>query len=529
MRLYLIILTGCMNGKELYTEFDSSESGKQEVFGIPNVDDDDQNGQSDWEGDLSDSEDDLADLTIPFAYFKNLTPGQKLNLVQNTDGFRVYQNGDLLTEKDGDSFELENEGRNDLILQVEMQGYNSSGTLSLEKKSGNRVVKSVDIPLQSAPLLLNNHLQPMIQVYALEGNFSLNNSDFIRGFEDALGDQFTSYGVGQYEWDVWIQDEVEFATVSSPTRTIDIVIDSIRDRGLDELPEDEWQAPNLAVQVWGDGNPTSQDSFGNLEVAPPVTVDGVEYPFGRIYFGNWYWGNSAETIVEELNTFLYQQKVQAPFELDVTWLCVGHVDEFMTFVPDASSDKGFKLLVTDVPAGYAFLESLDSAMDLPKYSSDHHYDTIGDILADSSLRSLNEDIQLDYLDPAIETLKTELGLTNDDIIKIPMLFEEAFECGGYTATLFPGTVNMLVGTNSDGTGAKLVIPDPYLRSNLNDQSTDPFIEHVNALLPAGNEPFWIDDWDEYHMMLGEVHCGSNTLREPVSEAWTKGRHLMEEQ
>jgi hypothetical protein len=369
----------------------------------------------------------------------------------------------------------------------------------------------------------------MRHVYALSGNNFLNNSQFISGFEDALGDQFTSYSVGQYEWDVWIQDEVEFGTISSPNKTVDIVIDSIRDRGLDDLAEDEWEKPDMAVQVWGDGMATSQDSFGNLEVSPPVTVDGVEYPFGRIYFGNWFWGSSPETIVEELNTFLYQQNVQAPFELDVTWLCVGHVDEFMTFIPDASSEKGFKLLVTDVPAGYDFLNSLDSTLSLPKYSSDHHYDTVGDILADSSMQSLNEDIQLDYLDPAIEKLKTELGLTDDDIIKIPMLFEEAFECGGYTATLLPGTVNMLVGTNSDGSSAKLVIPDPYLRSDVNDQSTDAFIAHVNNLLPAGNEPFWIDDWAEYHMMLGEVHCGSNTLREPVEDSWNKGRHLMEEQ
>jgi len=529
MRIYLLLLSGCMNGKDLYTSFNSDDDGVgQEVFGIPNVDDDDQNEQIDWEDGLNDSEDDLTDLVIPFGYFKNLSLGQTLNLVQQNDGFRVYQNGDLITEEEGDSFELVNEGREDLTLQVEMQGYNSRGTLSLEKKSGDKVLNSVDIPLQSAPLILNNHLQPMKHVYALEGNFSLNNADFISGFENALGDQFTSYGVGQYEWDVWIQDEVEFATVSSPSKSIDIVIDSIRDRGLDDVAEDEWEAPNMAVQVWGDGMATSQDSFGNLEVSPPVTVDGVEYPFGRIYFGNWYWSSSPETIVEELNTFLYQQKVQAPFELDVTWLCVGHVDEFMTFIPDASSDKGFKLLVTDVTLGYEFLEGLDSNMELPKYS-DHHYDSIGEILADNSLRSLNEDIQLDYLNPALETLKTELSLTDQDIIKIPMLFEEVLDCYGSTATLFPGTVNMTVATNPDGASAKLIMPDPYLRSNLNDQSTDALINYVNALLPAGNEPYWIDDWAEYHMMLGEVHCGSNTLREPVGESWIKGRHLMEEQ
>jgi len=35
--------------------------------------------------------------------------------------------------------------------------------------------------------------------------------------------------------------------------------------------------------------------------------------------------------------FLYAQQVQAPVELYSDWLAVGHVDEFLTFVP--TSDK----------------------------------------------------------------------------------------------------------------------------------------------------------------------------------------------
>ena len=113
-------------------------------------------------------------------------------------------------------------------------------------------------------------------------------------------------------------------------------------------------------------------------------------------------------------------------------------------------------------------------------------------------------------------MQTELGLTEEDIIRVPMLFEEAYGCQGYTATLIPSTLNMVVATNADGTGADLVMPDPFFRSSINNQSSDPFIEHVNGLLPAGNTPHWIDDWDEYHMQLGEVHCGSNTLRTPMT-------------
>ncbi|PFF41493.1 hypothetical protein CN357_31775 [Bacillus cereus] len=39
-----------------------------------------------------------------------------------------------------------------------------------------------------------------------------------------------------------------------------------------------------AFSNWG-STYNSLDSFGNLEVSPPVSVRGKAYPFGRIIFG----------------------------------------------------------------------------------------------------------------------------------------------------------------------------------------------------------------------------------------------------
>lgn len=36
----------------------------------------------------------------------------------------------------------------------------------------------------------------------------------------------------------------------------------------------------------GPEHASSLDSFGNLEVSPPVTVQGKEYPLGRILIGS---------------------------------------------------------------------------------------------------------------------------------------------------------------------------------------------------------------------------------------------------
>ena len=635
------------------------------IYGVPNVDDDNEDGVPDGTAELNGSEDDLEPLELDSAYWV----GGDLILTQNDDGFRVYENGELIMNSAGDERTI----AEDAYLEIEFLDYNTTGSLTLSQGSN-----SAEIQLQSAPLIINHHLQPAEMVYAMSYMGGGGNGQFINGLQNALGDRFTPFDLQTYGWDVWIQDEIEFGTLVSPSTRIDVVIDSIRDRGLDPLAEAELEGSGIGVQTWGNGWATSQDSFGNLEASPPVTVNGVEYPFGRVYYGDW----RGDTIHQDLTTFLDNQTVQAPVQLDVTWLCVGHVDEFSTFVPDPASAKGFKLLVTDTEVGYEFFESLEAettycsdstysdqdsceaagmcsdstyttqadceatamcsdgvsldeasclaangcsdgesadqatceaagmcsdgvsadqatceaagmcsdglsadqatceaagmcsdstyttqadcesntetwtaetwsmgtwttgiwteatwtaetwtahewnSMSLPKYSSDHNYDDVNAIISDTALRALNEDIQMDYIEPNIEIFKAEFGLTEDDIIRIPMLFEEAPGCGSYTATLLPGTVNMIVAPE-DGTGeADLIMPDPYFRSIIGNQSTDPFIEEVNSLLPDGSRPHWIDDWEGYHMALGEVHCGSNTKRTPTSNWYESALHLL---
>ena len=638
---------GCNSGSK--TQNSNPDWSFSPLYGIPNVDDDDQDGLSDWEGSLNSQEDDLETLDIDSAYWNSLGDGEKLTLSQNSEGFRVYKDGELITNSEGDQADISN--ASSAYFEVEFLDYNTMGSLTLSNDS-----KSVDIPLQSAPLLINHHLQPAEMVYAMAYSGNGGNGSFINGLTGALGSRFTSYDLQTYGWDVWIQDEIEFGTLVSPTSRIDVVIDSIRDRGLDSLPEAEMQGSGTAVQTWGSGWATSQDSFGNLEATPPITVDGIEYPFGRIYYGLW----RSDSIHSELRTFLEEQAVQSPVQLDVTWLCVGHVDEFMSFIPDPSSDKGFKLMVTDTTVGYEFFENLEletaycsdetlldqiscedtgacsdanlltqesceeagscsdnalmdkesceltgicsdqtlideisctaaglcsdvtiidqvsceaasscsdpayasqnyceenneiwtqetwtaeswtaetwtaeswtaevwNSMELPKYSTDHHYDSVSEILNDTALRSLNEDIQMDYIEPNIESFVSEFGLVEDDIIRVPMLFEEALQCGSYTATLLPGTVNMIVAPDPNSDETDLIMPDPYFRENINNQASDPFIAHIESLLPEKSRPHWVDDWEWYHMALGEVHCGSNTKRTPLANWYESASHLI---
>ena len=136
-----------------------------------------------------------------------------------------------------------------------------------------------------------------------------------------------------------------------------------------------------------------------------------------------------------------------------------------TWIPDADSVLGFKLLVSDTTAAYTLLETLDSNTELTRYAQDHGYDTIGEILNDNSLRSLNEELQEDYIDANLEIFMNETGITEDDIIRIPGIFEEYPGCGRTTLSLIPGTVNMEVFMRwrTGQTPARPLLPQKYQR------------------------------------------------------------------
>ena len=80
----------------------------------------------------------------------------------------------------------------------------------------------------------------------------------------------------------------------------------------------------------------------------------------------------------------------------------------------------------------------------------------------------------------------------------------------------------MVFTHEDGEGADLFLPDPFLRANPNNQAGDLLIEATEDLLPSHLKTHWIDDWEWYHLALGEVHCGSNTKRAPSADWWAEG-------
>ncbi|NXD17992.1 PADI3 deiminase, partial [Nothocercus nigrocapillus] len=156
--------------------------------------------------------------------------------------------------------------------------------------------------------------------------------------------------------DRWIQDEIEFGYVQAPHKTFPVVFDSPRDRGLKDFPVKRILGPDFGyVAREAPEGASGLDSFGNLEVSPPVAARGKDFPLGRILVGSSFPRFGGRRMAKAVRDFLVAQRVQAPVELFSDWLSVGHVDEFLTFVP-APDRQGFRLLLASPSACYRLLK-----------------------------------------------------------------------------------------------------------------------------------------------------------------------------
>ncbi|RVE72900.1 hypothetical protein OJAV_G00044770 [Oryzias javanicus] len=316
--------------------------------------------------------------------------------------------------------------------------------------------------------------------------------------------------------DRWIQDEIEFGYIDSPHHRFPVVLDSPRDRELKNFPCKVLLGPDFGYVT---REPQSEevstmDSFGNLEVSPPVTVNGKNYPLGRIIIGVAFpTAKHGRNMTKVVQDFLWAQKIQKPIALFSDWLVVGHVDEFMTFVP-APDRKGFRLLLASPDAAYKLFRDLKNnghgqarMFDgLPKEEKI----TVDELLGSGSLKNQNDYVQ-SCIDWNRDVLKKELGLDDEDIIDLPILFHLEPEEGFRAGALYPDMVNMIV------LGKNLGIPKPF-GPKVNGRCA--LEAEMSSLMGGlGLNCTFIDDFYSYHKKLGEVHCGSNVRRKPFHFKW----------
>ncbi|NWH88951.1 PADI1 deiminase, partial [Aegithalos caudatus] len=425
------------------------------------------------------------------------------------------------------SYVLEHAGLGDSTFYVEGLAFPDRGFSGLvsfsasllelpHKDAPGTPIFTDTVVFRVAPWIMTPNTQQPLEVFVCSiKQGSDSNEAFLEGLRALLRKancRLTVCSEQESRSDRWIQDELEFGYVEAPHKTFPVVFDSPRNRGLKDFAFKKILGPDFGyvTREPPGKNVTSLDSFGNLDVSPPVMVRGKEYPLGRILIGSPLPWASGRRMCRAVRDFLSAQAVQAPLEVYSEWLSVGHVDEFLTFVP-ALDRKGFRLLLASPNACYKLFREKqqqghgEATQFIGMKGSEQK--SIDEILADESLRSDNRHAQR-CIDWNRDLLKQELGLSEQDIVDIPQLF---ILRGSRADALFPDMVNMLV------LGRHLGIPKPF----------GPVVggrccleQRVRELLePLGLSCTFIDDFFSYHVLSGDVHCGTNVRRKPFAFKW----------
>ncbi|MFE1578323.1 protein-arginine deiminase domain-containing protein [Streptomyces fradiae] len=433
---------------------------------------------------------------------------------------------------------------------------------------------SDDVTLRVAPLLTHHHLQAAQQVLVTRvpgtDPFARAQQAFVRG----LAAEAKAAGVGhplftfeRYD-DIWAQDFVEpgYVSMTGPDgrrQAIRVMLRSAQpDRESGRELFERLRGKGIGVvQVSGvrESEEWTLNSMGNLETVPPYTHAGRVFPAGRIIMGERRDTGSKPALA--MRSLLQAQGFQDPLLLDTSWLHVGHVDEFVQFLPAPGTPRGWRIGVADPEAGLRLLRdaqkaghggtrmfSVPGSADLPAPK-----ETIDQALASKWLVADNT-MAAQRIRANLDVLKRETGVTDAEVVRVPALYTRGTEQGErgdrvprltrlgagdppesvteygqqkrlareegrsaargpavMTSAYVPGAVNgLLLG------GDRYLAPrqwGPVIGGE------DVFTAAVTAAYTrAGLKVSYIDDWSTYHLGMGEVHCGTNTLRD-TSAAW----------
>lgn len=434
------------------------------------------------------------------------------------------------------------DGRVDVTLTVTAGG----------KSFGNQVT------LKEAPVLTQLNTQRLEQVFS-----SLSDDAETLGWQGVVRDQAKAAGgslkILDQSGDSWTQDIFEPAYMSMPgpggrAQGMKVLLGSVNDDRrvgsrviFTQLAGHDVAAVHTEhVPVLDPFENSSYDSMGNLETIPST----AGHPNGQIVIGgdgiDHKTGPAAEMV-----TLLESQGVQDLLAVDTSWLSIGHVDEFVQFVPVPGSPRGWKAVVADPTAGLNLLRGVQKAGHggeimhggLPKL--EWPYDTridqrsANEFLADEQFVDTNVRAA-SRIQANLDILKQKAGLTDADFVRIPALYTARGMDYGMLETEIrsmpagpekdkaiaelhamrdavaeiPGTVNGLV-LNA----GRYVAPKPY-GPTLNGK--DIFATAITkAFASIGYQVTYANDLTSVHISEGELHCATNTLRTTPTAGWWK--------
>jgi protein-arginine deiminase len=405
------------------------------------------------------------------------------------------------------------------------------------------------VAMKMAPVLTHHHLQKVETLISTEGNSTDPiQQEFIRQLESArqaagITNKMVLFNQSS---DIWAQDFIEpgYASMPGPNGPVAIRVilrsaQSTRTGGRQVF--EQLRGPGIGgfQPLSGSGSGFGHreiNSFGNLETIPPYTSkSGKKYPAGRIIMGKHFEMLPAAAILDFLNS----QQLQSPFILETGWLLIGHVDEFVQFLP-YKNELGFTIAIADTTSGLDLLKKLQDdghggvraisfEDDTGELEEPGLTDTIDEILSNATFVEANAYAQR-HIDTNLQMLLAEIPLLAQDIIYVPTLFRDAnfgnelrspdglpphtgriMENERQLMAFHPASINGIV------IGSHYFSPKPW---GPVVNGSDVLARAVEvAYARAGMSVGYVDDFLSHHVGAGEIHCGSNTLRQTDAIWW----------
>jgi protein-arginine deiminase len=400
-------------------------------------------------------------------------------------------------------------------------GWSGDFDLTVSFVSGDGLESGTwQVSFRVAPFLLASALDPAEEVLVVENP---RTAGFARTLERTLQEMRVPMrrirvpGDEAEEYDRWPQDALEIGRICAPSGRDVLQVVAVL-TGLRAKHETMNCEPldRRARKVFKDraailadvGVPRAGtrwiDWYGNLEVSPPVrSRDGREFPLGRILIGR----QLELDMHPDVLAFLEAQRAQTPpLVVDTSWLGIGHVDEVVSFVP-APGRPGFRVLFPGISLARAILEAAIAQGHARQAAFAGHKEemTAEALLEEIALSEENRQIEA-VLDETKHLLCEGLGIEEGDFVELPVLFKAGM-------AVIPNSINSLI------INGHAVVPDP-LGPQVDGE--DAFARAIRtALSKCGIQVHFVDVWDTFHWLGGEIHCGTNAVRRISNPLWWK--------
>jgi protein-arginine deiminase len=444
-----------------------------------------------------------------------------------TTAFTVFRPTDVLTAAElREGIEFGVEGK-DVQRDATWNGY-ADVTLTVRQAGDAGSSTSDTVRLRQAPLIFRHHLSPVKTLYAIN-TAGTGYTPFANSLTAALTAAGGTVPLTKLDLagDQWAQDMMEPAYVAMPGASAAQVIRvNVRSanyggsKGPGLRPSGRVVFTTLrgkdigGVQQYDVNHANNMDtlnSTGNFETIPPYTNGAENYPLGRVLRGRtatWYPDKTMDALIDA-------QGQQTSLAIDTSWLLVGHVDETVSFMK-STTPHGFIMLVTDPAGAVKMLQDQSTAGNgsTAMFSGTSGATTISSVLANTAIMTHNQDAAAD-IQAQVDVIKAATGLTDAEIVKVPIMHRLT---SSKSVAYIPGTVNGIAMSDKI-----FFAPDPH---GPVIGGKDIFKTAFEASMTTwGITVYWVEDWDLFHALDGEIHCATNADRVVGAGEtwWTSGK------